>query len=227
MYKYSLVLPCFNESLSLKELIPRLVDLVEKNNVQFIIVNNGSTDKTSEILSLIVNNHIKVITLLDNQGYGGGIKAGLMQASGEYIGWIHADLQYSIGDIVRKLQSIEGRYDFIKGHRKNRVFMEKVISLLMSCFESILFTKILYDLNAQPTIFKKSFYNQILSGPDDFTLDLYAYVLAKKNNLAIKRFDVNFLNRTYGKSHWNSGLISILRMILKNIIYSIKLRLIL
>jgi glycosyltransferase involved in cell wall biosynthesis len=224
MYKHSLVIPCFNESLSLQELVQRLVELVEEYNIQFILVNNGSTDKTNEILSLIVSDHIKVVTLHENQGYGGGIKAGLKQTSGEYIGWIHADLQYSIGDVTKKLQLIEGNFDYIKGHRKNRNFLENIISLLMSCFESMLFTTRLFDINAQPTIFKKSFHNQILNGPDDFTLDLYSYVLAKKNKLLIKRFDVNFLKRTHGKSHWNHGIISILRMIFKNIIYSFKLR---
>lgn len=224
MYNHSLVIPCYNEALSLRELVQSITKLVEEYNIQFILVNNGSTDNTTEILSSILSDHIVVVTLLQNQGYGGGIKAGLKLASGEYIGWIHADLQYSIEDVIRDLQLIGKTADYIKGYRKKRDFSENIISLLMSCFESTLFTTKLFDINAQPTIFKKSLNQLVTNAPDDFTFDLYSYVLAKRNKLLIKRFEVNFLKRLHGKSHWNNGIISVLRMIIKNLIYSFKLR---
>ena len=71
--KFSLVIPCFNEERSLNVLIPQLVNIVTKNNIEFILVNNGSTDGTSELFNKISIDNISLINLDKNAGYGGGI----------------------------------------------------------------------------------------------------------------------------------------------------------
>ena len=60
--------------------------------------------------------------------------------------------------------------------------------------------------------------------PNDFSIDLYSYVIAKKRKLKIARYKVYFKNRTFGKSTWNSGLKSIIIMSVRTIKYSLILR---
>jgi hypothetical protein len=79
-------------------------------------------------------------------------------------------------------------------------------------------------MTAQPTLFQRNFRAQLNDIPNDFSIDLYSYVMAKKSKLNIARFRVNFTKRSYGKSSWNSGLISLIRMSLRTIKYSISLR---
>ena len=109
--KYSLVIPCFNEEKSLEVLLPQLVIVIErvKNDVEFILVNNGSTDRTIEILSKLSSKNITIVSLDKNVGYGGGIKAGLLKCKGDFIGWIHADLQYSIFEVIAELGKIDSK----------------------------------------------------------------------------------------------------------------------
>ena len=95
----------------------------------------------------------------------------------------------------------------------------------MSLFETFLLGKLIYDINAQPTIFPKKFFNSWINPPKDFSLDLYSYYLAKKNNYEIKRIRVNFLKRLSGQSKWNINFISRVRFILRTIKYSLKLKL--
>ena len=102
---FSLILPCYNEEKNIKILFQEFVDLPRQNNNKFelIFVNNGSTDETElEIDKAIQSNGdnkeilINKVNLDTNQGYGGGIVAGLQEARGNYIGWAHADFTNSI-----------------------------------------------------------------------------------------------------------------------------------
>jgi glycosyltransferase involved in cell wall biosynthesis len=224
--KYSLVIPCFNEEKSLEVLLRQLVVVVERinNNVEFILVNNGSTDCTIEILSNLSSKNITLVSLDKNVGYGGGIKAGLLKCKGDFIGWIHADLQYSIFEVISELEKITSKTEYIKGKRRGRTLFQNFISLNMSVFETLMFKSLVYDINAQPTLFRRHFLVHLTDMPDDFSIDLYSYVMAKRFNLNISRFKVNFVKRSHGKSSWNSGLVSLIKMSLRTVRYSIYLR---
>jgi glycosyltransferase involved in cell wall biosynthesis len=222
--KYSLVIPCYNEEKSLKVLIPQLLNIVDTCNIEFILVNNGSSDGTTELFKEISQNNITVINLDKNAGYGGGIKVGLHIAKGDYVGWIHADLQYSVYEVVDALNKLNYDAVYIKGKRRGRTLFQNFISLNMSIFESVMFRDFIYDINAQPTVFRKDFLNKLDHIPDDFSIDLYSYVLAKKFKLKIVRFRVNFIKRKYGQSTWNFGIISLIKMSVRTINYSILLR---
>jgi glycosyltransferase involved in cell wall biosynthesis len=222
--KYSLVIPCYNESESLSSLISEIKEIVSSFDIEFILVDNGSTDNSKEILKEISHENIQVVRLKTNAGYGGGIKAGLRIAKGDYRGWIHADLQYSLKDSLKFLNDLTAEDNFIKGLRKGRSLFQKFISANMSIFESALFGTLMYDINAQPTIFHKDALLYLNNMPDDFSIDLYTYLILRKHGFKIKRFKVIFLNRSFGKSSWNTGLKSIFKMSLKTIKYSIDLR---
>jgi polyisoprenyl-phosphate glycosyltransferase len=82
----------------------------------------------------------------------------------------------------------------------------------------------LWDINAQPNIFHRTFFEAWQSPPHDFALDLFAYYQARKCKLDIVRFDVLFPERLHGVSTWNTGLKSKLRFIKRTIEFSVKLR---
>jgi hypothetical protein len=75
----------------------------------------------------------------------------------------------------------------------------------MSLFETIYFKKNLWDINAQPNVFPKAFFEELKDVPKDFSLDLYLYVMAKTKGLPIFRFDVRFSERIHGVSKWNDA----------------------
>ena len=63
--KYSLVIPCFNESDSLAILISEIRTLSNNSEIEFILVDNGSNDSTPEILNAVLEknilNHLKIL----------------------------------------------------------------------------------------------------------------------------------------------------------------------
>ena len=184
--KFSLVIPCFNEEGTIKLILERTKYIFEMNNIELILVNNGSSDNTKYIIENLKKNypHVKFINLDKNLGYGGGILEGLKHCEGEIIGWTHADLQTDPLDCIdafNKFKNVSNKYKlFIKGNRKNRQLYDQFFTFGMSLFESILLGKLIYDINAQPTIFPRKYYKSWINPPTDFSLDLYSYYLAKK-----------------------------------------------
>jgi hypothetical protein len=76
----------------------------------------------------------------------------------------------------------------------------------MALGESLYFGKKLYEINAQPTYFHRSFFETWIEPPHDFSLDLYAYIMALEHGCQPMRFPVSFPKRPFGLSHWNTSL---------------------
>ena len=225
----TIIIPCYNEVLNIKKIIDKINNVVKKNRIKFIIVNNGSEDETNEILKkIIINNEfIKIHHINKNIGYGNGILEGLKIANTEFVGWTHADNPKNIDDIVdaNNLLKNTNKNIFLKGFRSNnRPIIDIFFSYSFNLLSSIILKEILWEITAQPTIFNKKFFINFKHAPIDFSLDLYSLYIAKKNNLKIIRMKTKYKKRIKGKSKWNTGLDSKLKLSLQYIRYMIKLR---
>ena len=80
------------------------------------------------------------------------------------------------------------------------------------------------NINAQPNIFPKIFYDEWENPPYDFSLDLYALYMARTKNLKVVRFPVLFPERIHGESKWNTGLQSKWKFIKRTIEFSVNLK---
>ncbi len=226
--KYSIVIPCYNEEKSINSLVRSCDQLLSKNNIELIFVDNGSKDFTYKNLkqSLREKKNFKILKIKRNKGYGYGILYGLKHTKGDYLGWTHADLQTDPNDILKAIQGIEknGKNVFIKGRRYGRSLQENFFTFGMSVLETLLFRKILYDINAQPTMFSRKFYKTFLNPPSDFSLDLYVFYLAHIKKQKIVRFPTYFKKRKFGSSSWNFGFLSKIKFIKRTLKYSFKLK---
>lgn len=231
MKKLSLVIPCYNESKNLEPLASRCHEVFgEREDVEVILVDNGSTDDSAKVLAEISQKYagIRSVKVEVNQGYGFGILSGLRAADGEYIGWTHADMQTDPHDALRALELLAERdYPedvYVKGRRYGRPIGDTFFTIGMSFFETIVLRRFLWDINAQPNIFPKSFFDSWENPPSDFSLDLFAYYTAKKSGLKVIRFPVYFGDRLHGTSHWNVDWKAKVKFIKRTMDFTFKLR---
>ncbi len=229
--RLSLVIPCYNESRSLPALATRCAELTRAEpDCEVILVDNGSTDDTPAAMQVAIAGKARVRSLRVpvNQGYGYGVISGLAAAQGDILGWTHADLQTDPMDVLRGLELFKasGQPDrlFVKGSRYGRPISDVVFTFGMSVFESMLLRRPLRDINAQPTLFPRSLFESWRAPPDDFALDLYAYVSAKAAGLNVARFPVRFGERVHGVSHWNVDWRSKVKFIRRTVGYSLRLQ---
>ena len=229
MINLSIVIPCFNEAKSLPKLVKDFSKKLKRRDVELILVNNGSNDLSETILLNLKKNYnfLKTIRLKKNNGYGNGVLQGLKKAKGQYISWTHADLQTDPYDVIIGFEKFKKELSpkiFIKGNRLGRPFKDVIFTIGMSIFETILLKNFFWDVNAQPNIFHKNFFNMLEKIPLDFSFDLFFYFNAKKKNLKILRFPVKYPQRKFGVSHWNTDFKNKMKFIKRTIKYSFELR---
>lgn len=228
--KLSVAIPCFNEKGNIPLLLERFAATIGGRNIEVILVDNGSTDGSGETIQELVPQYpfARTIRVAVNKGYGYGILQGLKAAAGDFIGWTHADMQTDPADVVKAFDLIEanGGDDklFLKGTRRGRPLFDRFFTNGMSLFETLYMGEPLYDINAQPNLFSRGFYESWQNPPHDFSLDLYALYMAKKYRLRVERFDVKFPERVYGKSHWNTDFAAKWKFIKRTIDFSISLK---
>ena len=225
--KLSIIIPCYNEEKNIPLILSGFQEVIKRSDVELIVVNNGSGDDSKKILVDLLPQYpfARSVEIKVNEGYGFGILAGLKEAKGEYIGWTHGDMQTPPADVLKALEIMEKAGNpknvYVKGRRKGRSIFDNFFTLGMSVFESLYLGKLLYDINAQPNIFHRSFFKNWSNPPYDFALDLYAFYSAKKQGISIMRFPVLFPKRVYGKSHWNKNLYSKWKFIKRTALFSI------
>lgn len=229
--KLSIVIPCYNEEKNIPLILERFSEVLSQDKeIEVVLVNNGSTDGSEKVLAELLPKYSFARTVLVsvNQGYGYGILQGLKQAKGNYIGWTHADMQTDPADIVKAYDILEAegwaKDLYIKGNRKGRSLSEQFFTSGMSIFETIYLKRKLHDVNAQPNIFPREFFEAWQNPPYDFALDLYSLYMATDYGLRIKRFDVLFPPRQFGNSHWNTGIKAKMKFIKRTFDFSINMK---
>ena len=116
--KLSILMPVYNEEARLADAVKQALDVQYPCEIELVVVDDGSTDRTSQILAGMDNSRMRVILHERNQGKGAAIMTAVNAAEGDYLVILDADLEYSPTDIPKLLQPVlEGRTTVVYGNR--------------------------------------------------------------------------------------------------------------
>ncbi len=115
MEKISLIIPCKNEEATIGDLLDKLIG--SGFSLEIIVVNDGSTDKTADILK---SKPIIEISHPYSKGNGASIKAGARMATSDILVFMDADGQHNISDISNLVTHISQGYDMVVGSRDDK-----------------------------------------------------------------------------------------------------------
>lgn len=225
-FKFCFVIPCYNEAENIPSLIFELTKINNKHkDIEFILVNNGSTDSTQTLLEDEASNlgFIKYLNISENRGMGFGIYSGIKSAlaNNEYnfIGWTHADLQIPTDTLITaknivQQKSSEFKNIYLRGVRKNRhTIIEKIFTVLMAIYTTLIKRGIYWDITGLPVLVNRDLLNEIIeNSPYGFAFDVHTFIKANKYSAKIIRFPVYFAERKHGESSWNHGFLSKIKM---------------
>lgn len=204
----SALIPAYNEEECLHELYKRVsavLSKLEKYDYEILIINDGSKDKTLEILQElnIKDSHLQYVNLARNYGKEIAMAAGLDYAKGDVVVILDADLQEPPEYIPEMLKYYEEGYDDVYGRRKSR----KGESFLKR-FGTKIYYKALQSLT-RVDILKNTSDFRLLSRRAVEALKLYKeYRRYTKGLFALigfkkKEFIYEPVKRFAGKSKWN------------------------
>ncbi len=117
--KLSVVIPVYNEKENIENFLTEVIEFCKSFSFPYeiIVVNDGSSDGTTDILSHFKDEHVRVIHHKHNIGNGGAVKTGIRNARGEYVIMIDGDGQHYPRDIGRILEKLEEGYHLVVGAR--------------------------------------------------------------------------------------------------------------
>ena len=228
----SIIIPVFNEEQYLNKLFLDLKQYFNQEDVEVIVVNDGSDDNTYNILDELKKNpykfKYKLFNLSKNYGKGYAVKHGAKESSGKYILLQDADLELDIKDSkeIYEIISNDDSIDCIFGSRylsgklkKNNYFINEFIGKLNTFIFNLFFGQSLSDIHCGLKIFHRNVYKKINLSVNDFGLEIDIAAQILKNNYFIYEVGVSYFSRTIEdgkKITWIDGL--------KSYYYLIKVR---
>ena len=202
----SIIVPIYNEENTLKEVLTSLSKL--KENVQFIeiiVVNDGSTDNSLKILNENDNLYDHLINNSQNKGKGNAVKSALEKASGKYVIFQDADLEYDPNDFIKFIKLIRKfSPDLIIGSRFNYAdytrshhFFNKIGNYFITFLFNIIYQTTFTDVYSCYACFKKELLNHNNLKTNGF--EQHAEILCKvvRNGKTFYEVPINYNGRTH------------------------------
>jgi glycosyltransferase involved in cell wall biosynthesis len=142
--RLSLVVPAYNEASRLARGMPTLLDVIPRQETEVIVVDDGSTDSTAEVARRHLD-HLprrSLLRLPKNSGKGAAVRAGVVEASGEVIAYMDADMATDPNDLVQLVGALgsspvavgsrSARGSVVEDKSHVRTLMTRTFSLLVS-----------------------------------------------------------------------------------------------
>lgn len=220
--KLSVIVPIFNERNTVVEIMRRMraVDLpIER---EFILVDDGSSDGTRQVLAQLADSTVRVINHPENQGKGAAIRTGLEHVTGDLVLIQDADLEYDPEDWPKLLAPVfRGKATVVygsrfTGERRNMLFLHWVGNRMLSLITNILYNTTLSDMETCYKLFDRSVFDGITikSNRFDFEPEITAKVLRK--GVRIYEVPISYTGREAHegkKITWRDGFAAIYALV--------------
>ncbi len=204
---YSVIIPLYNESEILKLLYKKITQVLDSlpGNYETIFIDDGSTDSSYRVLKDIAvsDKAVKVISFKKNFGQHKAVVAGILQASGDYIITMDADLQNPPEEIPKLLKKAAEGYDMVSGHRKVRkdIFSRRFGSFLTNFIISTITGLRMKDYGSMLRVFKRETARNLAY--EFMRSECYITMLVAKVTRNVAEIEVDHDERYAGVSKYN------------------------
>lgn len=203
----SIVLPAFNEGANIKHAVLEVADYLKNVTMasEIIVVDDGSADKTADIVAALAaaDNKVRLVQHLPNKGYGASIAAGIKAASYDLVFFTDSDRQFDIKglDIMLPLMNT-GVVDIIVGYRLNRrdPYVRKFLSWGFNTLVGFLFDLQVKDIDCAFKLFKRDIFSTIKIESRNFFVNTEMLAKARRLGLEILEVGVDHFPRAAGRS---------------------------
>lgn len=204
----SFFMPAYNEEANIEstlEKVTKVLDNLHFKDYEVLVINDGSKDKTEEMVQAFAkrNPKVKVITHKINGGYGEALKTGYYNSKFEFIAFADSDGQFEYSEIEKLFNKIDG-VDIVVGYRVNR--QDTVIRIIngwgWTQISNILFGLGISDVDCGFKLFRRKVIDTIpkLESTRGAMINPEVLAKAKKAHFKIAQIGLTHRPRRGGKS---------------------------
>jgi len=213
----SVVMPAYNEIDTIEEIIRRV--LAVPLRIELIVVDDGSTDGTREVLNRLQRErNFSVILQAKNGGKGSALRAGFARVTGDIVIIQDADLEYSPEEYPALIELIcAGRADVVYGSRflgRHRVFLftHYLGNKLLTVLTNVLYNTILTDMETCFKVMRVEVLRSFVLRSNGFGIEPEITAKIFKRRYRVYEIPITYDGRGYDegkKITWRDGLVAL------------------
>lgn len=209
MKNFSIIIPAYNESVEIIKTLTSVHAFCEQqlDDYEIIVVNDGSTDDTGQLIAAFSEQHKKTIPIRfsKNEGKGAAVRAGVLRSAKDYVIFTDADLSTPPGEMINALRYLKNGYDIVIGSRalkesrvqKRQGIVRQTMGKVFNFFVATLLFRGIHDTQCGFKCFTRAAAKNIFSALKitGFCFDVEVLYKARKKKFRIKEMPVVWINR--------------------------------
>jgi glycosyltransferase involved in cell wall biosynthesis len=215
----SFIVPAYNEAATIGQVLERIDELpLDK---QVVVVDDGSTDATAEIVERWSLTHpYTILVRKRNGGKGSAVRKGIDHIDGEIAVIQDADMEYDPAEVPELIDPIvRGAADVVFGSRlsggraqRAYLFWHLVGNRLLALLTNVLFNTTLSDMETGYKAFRSDVLRSLELSANDFAIEPEITAKVCKRGLRVYELPISYYGRTYAegkKITWRDGFAAI------------------
>jgi glycosyltransferase involved in cell wall biosynthesis len=214
--KLSVIVPVYNERNTVVEVVRRMraVELPDGIEREIIVIDDGSTDGTRDVLRQLGDSTVRILVHEGNRGKGAAVRTGLALATGDYVLIQDADLEYDPDDWPRLIAPVtRGRARVVygsrfTGERRNMLLLHWIGNRLLSLVTNVLFNSTLSDMETGYKLVDRKLLNDLGLRSDHFDIEPEITAKILKRGIRIYEVPISYMGREFDegkKITWRDG----------------------
>lgn len=199
----SLIFPAYNEEKNIEAAISKGREALDRHaeKIEIIVVNDGSADRTGEIIDRLGGENADLVPVHHpkNRGYGAAVCTGFYRATGDYVFFSDSDLQFDLDEIGRLVEWID-RYDIVAGYRVRRAdpWNRKLNAWAWNKLVRLLLGVKARDIDCAFKLFRRQIFDTIKLDSAGAMVNTELLALAGKHGFTIMEVPVSHYPRKQG-----------------------------
>jgi glycosyltransferase involved in cell wall biosynthesis len=222
--KLTVVVPVYNERNTLVEVLRRMraVELPDGIEKEIIVVDDGSTDGTRDVLRQLGDSTVRIVMLDKNQGKGAALRAGFAHATGEFVLVQDADLEYDPEDWPKLLNPVlRGRARVVygsrfTGERRNMLLLHWIGNRFLSMTTNVLYNTTLSDMETCYKLIERTLIDEMKLASNRFDIEAEMSAKILKRGVRIYEVPISYSGREFDegkKITWRDGFSALYTLI--------------
>jgi glycosyltransferase involved in cell wall biosynthesis len=204
----SVFFPAYNDSGTIASLVITALQAARKltSDFEVIVVNDGSADKTAEILDELARTYpeVKVVHHARNRGYGGALRSGFAAATRDLVFYTDGDAQYDPAEMTVLWHALDDAVDMVNGYKISRSdpLHRIIIGRIYHHTVKLLFGLRVRDVDCDFRMMRRSIFDRVTLEKDSGVICLEMMKKIQDAGFQIAEVPVHHYHRAHGRSQF-------------------------